>query len=59
MNCAFAGRLKISSSAEPIMRIKNATRIGIVKLSNLKKRSIAMNAGIVIASPPKAGVMPS
>jgi len=41
------------------MRIKNATRIGIVKLSNLKKSSIAMNAGIVIARPPKAGVIPS
>jgi len=59
MNCVLAGRLKMSSNAEPTIRMNNATKIGRVKLSILKKRSIAIKAGTVIASPPNAGVTPS
>jgi len=51
--------LNISSSADPTIRIRRARIIGIVKLSSLKHRQIIINVGIVIASPPSAGVIPS
>ncbi len=59
MNWVFAGRLNISSIADPTININSATRIGSVKLSTLKKSKIAINAGMVMARPPSAGVVPS
>ena len=58
-NCVLAGRLKISSSVDPTISIRIATRIGMVVLSNLKRKRIANIAGMVIASPPKEVVTPS
>ena len=55
----MAGRLKISSSVAPTISIDRDRRIGIVKLSNLKKIRIANKVGIVIARPPNDGVIPS
>lgn len=49
----------MSSSVEPIIRIKIEIRIGIVVLSILKKKTIARRVGIVIANPPNDGVIPS
>ncbi len=56
--CILGGKLKMSSKVAPIIRMESETIIGIVKLSNLKKKTIAIRAGIVIASPPNDGVMP-
>lgn len=58
-NCILAGRMSMSSNVAPIIRIPRAIIIGNVKLSILKKTKIAINAGIVIANPPNAGVIPS
>ena len=49
----------MSSREDPITRITNATSIGTVKLSSLKRSNMAKMVGIVIARPPNAGVTPS
>ena len=47
----------MSSNVAPMIRTKRDMSIGNVKLSILKNTNIAMNAGKVIANPPKDGVM--